>query len=442
VASGAPADDRRSVRARRLIALSCACGVAFRLGEGWHWLNAPNAEADNVARALAAGRGFADAFFIGGGPTAHLMPPTPLLAAGIYALFGSGTTGETVLLLLGVATVIACFLLAARVAWLLGTSRGAAAGGLAFLLLAPIHDFTEAVRWRCWDGGVATLLLLAMLVLLLEAERGRRAHGFELARAAVPALALLVNPITGVAASVIALAFIWRDRARVAMLRPILLLAAATAILFAPWVARNARALDHPVLTRDNLGLELAMAYYPAAVAPTDPLGGMQQRQAAIHPLLSAPARARLRALGGELAYSRALQAETLRWMSGHPVAVARIWMRHLSEMLFPRPWMFRAEHEKHFAVARAVAAALVTALALIELAIMAGGRDPLALYPLIAIGSVTLLTSAFQPVMRYCWILYPLLAMLAARAVWRGVEGLARRRDQAARRAGSAISV
>ena len=106
--------------------------------------------------------------------------------------------------------------------------------------------------------------------------------------------------------------------------------------------------------------------------------------------------------------------------MIANPAGAARIWTRHLAEMLFPRPWMFRIEHERHLAGARAVLAALVTIGALIELAIMLRRRDPLAIYPLIAIGVVTSLTIPFQPVPRYCWILYPLCAMLAARAAWR----------------------
>ncbi len=45
-------------------------------------------EAENVALALARGAGFADAYFVGSGPTAHLMPTTALLAGMVFEIFG------------------------------------------------------------------------------------------------------------------------------------------------------------------------------------------------------------------------------------------------------------------------------------------------------------------------------------------------------------------
>ena len=45
-------------------------------------------EAFNVARAIAQGRGFADAYQIGQGPTAHLLPVSPMIGGMVYRLFG------------------------------------------------------------------------------------------------------------------------------------------------------------------------------------------------------------------------------------------------------------------------------------------------------------------------------------------------------------------
>ena len=51
-------------------------------------------EIDNIAVSIASGRGFADAYAPGTGPTTHYTPAQPLLIAACYALFGIDSDGE------------------------------------------------------------------------------------------------------------------------------------------------------------------------------------------------------------------------------------------------------------------------------------------------------------------------------------------------------------
>ncbi len=70
-------------RATTLVTLAVVfLGCALRLVWAMHGhLSPTGGESDAIARALAEGRGFADAFGPGSGPTAHLMPLTPLPTA-------------------------------------------------------------------------------------------------------------------------------------------------------------------------------------------------------------------------------------------------------------------------------------------------------------------------------------------------------------------------
>ena len=73
--------DRLPPLALWLLSLATLVGLAERIG--WATIRRTpwaTGEAPNVAIALAHGRGFSDAFFVGQGPTAHLLPIAPAIA--------------------------------------------------------------------------------------------------------------------------------------------------------------------------------------------------------------------------------------------------------------------------------------------------------------------------------------------------------------------------
>ena len=195
----------------------------------------------------------------------------------------------------------------------------------------PIDSFTEAVRWQVWDGGLSTLLGLATLAVVLQGEHDRKPAHFIFVKAALPAAAFLVNPITGLAAIAVSALSTFKHRARDGVVRPMVLLAVCLVAMLTPWVIRNQLVMKHTILLRDNLGLELAMANYPEAMLANHQ-SAIEERFQAIHPNGNQGAQRAMEASGGEVAYSEKLFKSTLEWMKNNPYAVANIWMRHLSE--------------------------------------------------------------------------------------------------------------
>ncbi len=87
-------------------------------------------EAMRVASAVGAGRGFADAYRLGQGPTAHLLPTMPLLAGGIYRLLGIGSpVAEAILAVWAVGLAMATYLLLYRASAGSGHRAGPASPG-------------------------------------------------------------------------------------------------------------------------------------------------------------------------------------------------------------------------------------------------------------------------------------------------------------------------
>jgi hypothetical protein len=406
-----PVLERAADRWTLIVAI--VLGGAMLLAEAFESRYFANAEAGNVARAIASGRGFADAFFEGQGPTAHLLPVAPFIAGEFYKLFGFHGSGQAALAIWAVGVTGASFGLAAFCCRLMGTSLRTSVLAFAFLCLVPIHSFTEAVRWQVWDGGLATLLGLASLVLVLQGEHERRPPRFILLKAALPAATFLVNPMVGLAAIAVSALSTLRHRAREGIVRPMVLLAVCLVAMLTPWVIRNQLVLKHTILLRDNLGLELALANYPGALL-ADHATATKERLQEIHPWDNPSAQRAMEASGGEFAYSQKLLGSTLEWMKNNPNAVAGIWIRHLSETLFPPSEIFEREHESFVPHVRAIVASIVNFVAILSLIAAAIRGDRIYAYPGVFIAVILFLGLPFLPILRYSWVTYPLAACLA----------------------------
>jgi hypothetical protein len=199
------------------------------------------------------------------------------------------------------------------------------------------------------------------------------------------------------------------------------LCASALALLVVPWAVRNAAVLGEPVPLRSNFGLELAIANHPVAVPGNRPAETFAERMLAIHPFLSPAARVELARDGGEIAYSRRLAAETRMWIAAHPLDFARLTARHLRQFFFPSPWQFYFTGEEDWRKSRAILLSLVSLLGLLGLAVAIlrrrRGYGWLALY----IAGAALPYAIVQPVPRYSYLVYGMLAFLAVEALLRG---------------------
>ncbi|UYY58676.1 hypothetical protein [Sphingomonas sp. S2-65] len=381
------------------------------------------AEATNLALAIAQGRGIADAYFPGYGPTAHLLPASSAIAALPIWLFGVGRTAAVALLVWSLAQTAAAYLLLQALFRRLGSDPLVARWGLALLCLAPPFVPQEVLDFRFWEGAGAVCLAAANLLLIL---RYQEAGGFGWRRmlfvSGLCALTFFYCPPVGLAVDAcwgwFALTRLpFRHAARFAVLAAI-----ALALVLTPWAIRNAQVMGAPVLIRSNFGLEFALANHPGAVSGANPERVFAQRLDEIHPYdPHGRGQAALRAAGGEVAYFRELGTRTWHWVASHPVAFARLTLRHLREFFFPRAWQMYFTGWEGLRDARALTISLVNLLGLIGLAIGLYRRRPG--YPLLAIyvGVVALPYALLQPMSRYIYLVYGLLGYLAVEALITG---------------------
>lgn len=410
-ASIAP-DTRRW--AMLLLAAGAAERVVFLLTTARH--DVVGGEAANVAAAFAGTGSIADVFGKGSGLTAHLNPVVPAIAGAVYRIFGLRTPGaEAVLSLLSIACVLAAAGLFHRAVLWAGASPRGALAALAVFCLVPLNNYLEIVDFRAWEGGLATLLGAACLLLTVRADaRGEVSWRIVGALALLAALAFFINPPLGIAAYANALLLLvrrvpatrWPAAAGVA--------AVMLAAVLTPWTIRNYEAFGRVIPLRGNFGLELALANHPAAVSGDDEIGVFRARLAQIHPQMSWDAFRAMQRTGGEIAYADRLGAEAKRWIAAHPRDFVRLSLRHLGQFYFPPAWQWSI----YGGVSTGQRIKLMLSWA-IALAGLAGAAAALFVWRgrLIYLATIALVPvlpyMIVQPIPRYRYLVYlPLLAL------------------------------
>ncbi|TGX52181.1 hypothetical protein E5A73_15355 [Sphingomonas gei] len=384
-------------------------------------------EATRVALALARTGSFADAYYQGYGPTAHLLPISPGTAGALFWLFGAGSIPANLALLAwSLAQTFAAYLLLRRLAITLDMDPLAVRCGTALLCLLPVFAPQETIDFRYWEGASALALAALNLLLILHVDAAQKAGApLILAAAALSALTFFLSPAAGLGTyacwALVALVRLGWNRA----LGLGAASAAALALLVAPWMLRNAAVMGTPIPLRSNFGLELAIANHPAAVNSAHPDETFAQRLLQVHPYHSPAARIALRAAGGESAYSAALGAEARAWIAAHPLAFVQLSATHLSEFFVPRPWQFHFSSGNEARHLRALIIGLASIVGLAGLAFGLARRRRgywlLATYVALAASPYAIV----QPVPRYSYIVWPLLVFLAAEAVVRARQRL-----------------
>lgn len=406
---------------RRFLVLLLIAGLAIRLlwlahAEGPIDASYGSAEASRVAVAVAQGRGIADAFYPGYGPTAHLMPVSPAIAGFLLRLFGIGTPAANLALLgwclaqvgLGIVLLRALFRS-------LGADVLVTRWGTALLCLVTPFAIQETVDFRYWEGASALCLAAANLLLIRRFEVRAQPGWSELtAVAALAAITLFVCPPVGLATGACWTVLAARHLDRRRSLRLAFLTGAALLAIFVPWSIRNARSLGEPILLRSNFGLELALANHEGALSDRPPELVFADRLRQLHPYqASATAPLRIRP-GGEVAYSRALERQTLRWIVAHPGGFAILYLRHLGEFFFPRPWQMDFSGWSGNAAGRAFVISLVNLLGLLGLGLRLYQRREGYWTPALFLAALSLPYALFQPTARYIYLAYGPLAFLA----------------------------
>lgn len=403
---------------RRLAAIALLGGAGMRAG--YAYLRPPVGglgEADNVAVAIASGRGIADAYHVGQGATAHLMPVSPGIAAGVYALVGIRTPASWVILSAwSIALSLLSIILLGRVFGRLGLTERTRLVATAYLCLVPVYLGQEAVVFGVWEGALAVVLMAGVLLQLTE-EGGRETFAARAKLAVTTAVTAFVNPLIGLAgfgAAVIGNRRTWTVRQTVGF---IALSAAAIACLFGPWALRNQQLLGAPVITRSNAGLELALATNPEMLGERPREDVFYEQLKRIHPTANADAYRQVQTIG-EVAYSRQLGDAATAWIKAHPAEEARLILFHLRNSFAPEPWLFRIWTQAPGSRVRSLLASLAGVLGLIGIALGLIQRRRGWILIAIMVGGPAILLSPFQPISRYIYIFYTMLVFSAVFAI------------------------
>lgn len=410
---------RQASQSRWLLPALILTGIALRFAlivpKG---LTFNEAEAGAVANSFAQGRGLADAYFAGSGPTAHFLPTAPVIAGIIYLLFGlHSTTAELVLIAFALAQLVASTLLAARLFTLLGTPRAAVLAAVAFSLIVPIMFQIDTLSFRVWDNGLAFIAVLVCLIDQVQVVRGGAGGVGHLAwSAGVLAVAAFVNPVLGLALAI----GVFAVRLHAQGLGRAVAVGVASMLAFAaistPWVLRNERSLGAPIISRSNAGLELALANHDAALGPGAPAAVFEARHHAIHPYADGPGRAAFR-LMGEPAYQQAWGRRTIRWIVAHPRGFATLAARHMFRTVTPQGWQITTTNGP----ARAAVISIVSWAGIAALAwlVWHGNGSPWWIIAVFLAASL-IAYAPFQPTYRYIYPFYQLLLFSAAAGIAR----------------------
>jgi hypothetical protein len=240
-----------------LIVVAIAARAAAVLVLQSHAVSNSTYEHGEIAENLLAGRGFSIRFLGAEGPTSQQAPLYPLLVAGAYALGGVGTPRALLLLELGQALLggllLASVLQLARElapfshpsrawSWFAGTAG----------LIVAFHPTLVYAATHVQVALLAATLLTATLAWAYRTGRTGRDRDAVIAGVGLAALTL-TDPILGLAAVGVAGAiFVGRGGRRAG--RPLALVALASALGVAPWIARNARVHGELVLVKSTFG--------------------------------------------------------------------------------------------------------------------------------------------------------------------------------------------
>jgi hypothetical protein len=399
---------------RSLLCLAVLIAIAERAA--WALLrprSGSGGEAHNVAVALASGRGFADAFRVGQGPTDHLMPTTPAFAGGIYSLFGiNAPVSEFILWAVATALVVTSYLLYYRAFGRAGAPRWARIVAFWFLCAAPTYVQQESTDFRTWDGALSAFLCALFIDRLFSLlDRPKIPVAAILGMAFLAAAALFTKPPFGLGIYAASALFCIANLRGRTLATAFIAAPAALALFLIPWGLRNQASMGEFLLMRDNAGLELAISQYDGALAPIDGRERRFRRLGEIHPM--GPAYHRLTAMG-EPAYNQMLGQQTKQWMREHPREAGQIMLMHLRQIVTPPPWLFRLWGTGKLASFRALCASLAGILGLLGLIMGLTCRRREWIYFAAFVTPPLLAYLVFQPLPRYIYIFYSPFAFSA----------------------------
>ncbi len=221
-------------------------------------------ETGSIAASIATGHGFSSPFGGQTGPTTWIGPVYPYLLAAIFKVFGLFTTGAAIAALsmnivFAALTCIPLFLLAERT---FGRRNALWTGWI--WALCPIF-FRWPITW-VWEVSLSALLSTILLLLCVLWAESRRASRDASIFGAIAGISILVNPALLIVTGLCALWASWqRHREKLAVGKPILLMAVVCGAVLLPWLIRNWMVFGKPVFVRGNFWVEFSLGNYSAS---------------------------------------------------------------------------------------------------------------------------------------------------------------------------------
>jgi hypothetical protein len=214
-------------------------------------------EIGRVARAILAGRGFANPYWADTGPTAILTPVAPYFFAGVFWLFGVSTKASALVILgsnclVSALTTIPIYFVA-RLCFGARTAKWAA---WAWVFFPYAINFSADTMWYHSFVGLLLALLFWVGLHLESSDRILAWAGFGV----LFGFSALTNPVILGVAPFFGAWVCWRLArngrrwARAASIGSL-----ALVVTIAPWLIRNYRTFHKPVFLKDNFWMEFCV---------------------------------------------------------------------------------------------------------------------------------------------------------------------------------------
>jgi hypothetical protein len=291
-------------------------------------------ELERTAISLATTGVFGNPYAVPTGPTAHVSPGYPLILAGLFRVFGTGTAAQIVKELLAAVVTSA---LCAMVPWVASVFRLDHRAGMVAGFVCALGPAKPLVEIQGdWETPYTALFLMLVSIATVRLWREARlsaknaaAYGFlwGLALLFVGALLPLFLIFLALGAYFCRVAGVSKY-ARFAAVE-----LAVAALCLAPWIIRNCYALGAPVVTRTNFGLEMRVSNNDFATPNerrNDDLGVYRR----YHPLQSPEQALRVRQMG-EVAYNRQELSDAKQWIRTHPARFLQLCLGRAREFWF-----------------------------------------------------------------------------------------------------------
>lgn len=399
---------RISPLAAVVIIISLALIVRLSLAFWLHYPSEPlSGEIRRLAANLATTGEFANPYICTTGRSAHTVPGFPLLMSILMRIWPEGYARETALIALGsLATGIVYGILPLFAKYVgLPYQLGFIAGALGAIL--PVHGWLEARG--VWEAPYVAIFLLGILSsfcsLAAQPNLAKAAGagllcgiGFYFGPQLLPVFIVLCASCL----------VIWR-------IRPLFPIAAMVVglLITVPWNLRNYYALGKWSFMRDNLGLELSVAYSditsPTFLEVNSAGKNGKPHGWTFHPC-DQPKECALVQQMGESRYFSYKFGQAVQWIRQNPYEAVRLTGLHMLYFWFPR----------HPSAVHVLVSDMMTLVGIWGLIGFYRLNRPTALVLLLSVVSFSAIYALTIADSRYRYPIYPVLLFFNVVAVWR----------------------